>query len=322
MLQIYNITSNNPSPTVCQVPDGATVINLATDARNRVWVSNQSGPVQLNGYPLEPFAATTKNGTGSLYLALDAAAISDVKILITDVVSGYDNPIALAAAVAAELLLTGIPNVLVDTQIANAIPILHGGSTTFDISGYASIYVSCTGNRLNLQQYDVAASIVDEYDYSYTHPVRLAVVAGTLKVTNTISAGTSNVTIWGSNRQSQQRFDGRYQDTTGDLWQTIGGTFVAGGVALGHLNASTSLQGAVHATFHVTGLVVQGYFYLSSSTLATILICDTTEMFTGSNGDRYLTRQIAVPAGSYTIGFFCTTGGNATIDAALFQDGN
>lgn len=240
--------------------------------------------------------------------------------------SSFPAPITASPwALAIALLASGIPSVLLDAPIAVAQPIVHGASATFDIAGYASIYVSCTGNRLHLQQYDDPGSIVDEYDYSSSpgHSVRLAVEAGTLKVTNTISAGSSDVTIWGSNRAAGRRFDARFQDTTGDQWQTIGHLFVVGaGAALTQLNALTILQGAAHATFHITGALVTGFFYLSSSTLATIAVCDTAEMFTGADGDRYATmKPISLPAGAYTFGFFCAgTGGNATAAVSIFQD--
>lgn len=226
---------------------------------------------------------------------------------------------------AIEIITEGVPSTLLDVPIATADPIASGAVKTYDISGYASIYVSCTGNRLNLRQYDVVGNNVDDYDYSSHSPqaVRLAVVGSTLRVTNTISVGSSDVTIWGSNRTAQHRYDARFLDTTGDQWQAVGAAFAPGNsVNPGQLNAATLLQGACHATFRIIGDPIDGYFYIGTSALPNFPICDTAEMTVTATGDRVATmKAIALPAGGYTIGFFCAvTGGNATITVSILQD--
>lgn len=291
------------------VPAGSTVIN--TSSKSTVWLGGDPGTAVGIGFPLRPLASMEKPNVGPLYAILDSAATElAVTILVGDDLSGYSDPIALATAVATQLALSGIPNVLTETTIVANDPILAGQAKTYAISSYASIVIFQDNLTLTtdlfLEQLDPSGNVVDTFQVVSLNAVRFAVTGTLVRITNGASS-TINVTMTGSNRVAQARFDSRAGDTMGDFWSLPSTVWVVGVSQTLNQNATnTMLQGLVHLNAQMTGTVTGRFELITGqpgNTFNTHILADTAEMFTGASGARQVSKLVAIPACSYFINF-------------------
>jgi len=125
-----------------------TVIN--TSLTTRIWLGSSSSVSAGNGVPVEPGTSYAWTADGMLFAVRDAAATTDASVTITG--SGSDwtaSPIAIGAAVAAQLLAGGVPIVARTKNVFEGFG-LPGASTYpvgggwLDVTGFSSLELSFT----------------------------------------------------------------------------------------------------------------------------------------------------------------------------------
>lgn len=119
-------------------PAGMTLINPG-DHGGTVWIT--AGP---NGaaVPLTPGGSLRWTDPATYpYAALAAGAATAETVLVTGQLDTFDDPAAVAAATAAQLLATGVPSVGLDTAFPSLF-VDSGRTVTQDIPGVASLTVS------------------------------------------------------------------------------------------------------------------------------------------------------------------------------------
>lgn len=116
----------------------ALVINLGT---SRVYLGTSSSVSPNNGVPLDPGTALHWEGRTNqqqLWVILAPGGTPSTVTVSTLAGDWTPSPGAIAAAAAAALLAQGVPSVLTGAPVAAA----NVGASAFDVSGYATVFVS------------------------------------------------------------------------------------------------------------------------------------------------------------------------------------
>jgi len=334
MFSAANVSSK-VAPIVLGVglPVGAQLVNLSNT--DRVWVAQSPGLASGNGTPLDPLASMEIANAGMFYAILDTGAANPVTVLVTDELNGYSNPVALASAVAAELLATGIPLVIrEDTIFAGAI--VKNTSQIFDVSAYTELTISDLngGGGQSYQFLDALGNIIDNDRIpSSGATVRLAVPSSHVKIVNS-DGGTAqhSYVVIGSNRQPQMRYDVRGNANAVDLWTISIATVDGNNYQLAQVVSipNPKLVGPCFATISAGGASSTGSFRLDVNDLASALgpnnsiyLGSTAEMYAQPGGGaRRIHRMIAIPALDFTITYECRGAGDAatkTFSVALIS---
>jgi hypothetical protein len=232
-----------------------TVINTSTAAR--VLLANTSSVAPGNGVPLEPGTSYDWATEGNVYAVVDpAASVTTAQIVLTGSGGNWSpSPVAIGAAVAAQLLTTGVPQKLLITELGTFTIGTGLGFVGGDLPGYASLflfatfagagvnptlgYQFATGSGLNVGQQDTLAC----NDAGYIPGIILPVTGKSLVCI--ASAGTASVRVVGYNRSLAR--------------VPLGNGFQSSG-------AQAAISGIVDASLHtiplVTGQMCQGYCYV------------------------------------------------------------
>lgn len=194
-------------------PDGALVIHSGTSGR--VWVGSGSSVGPSNGTPLDPSSSLTV-GAGATWAVLDSSATAPVPLYLSSKATSWQaSPAVIAAQTAAQLLKTGVPNVLTGARIyaGGIVP-----TAPIDVSAYASTVISINatwlstpgllefdwtdedGNALGSKLVQIGVAGLARLPLTVSLNVygpRLSVTySGTLKA----GVGTPPMSIYGSNR--------------------------------------------------------------------------------------------------------------------------
>lgn len=303
------------------------LINSSLTA-GRVWLGTSSGVSTLTGIPLEAGASLTWTDEAELWLIADPAAAGPVSVIVSDsVIDDWNpSPAALAALVAsqtaAQLLATGVPNVLLEQTLYSGT--LAAGAIVFvDVSSAASVIITAaqvtSTSSLKITQQAPGGTTVDEELVPYIDlrgvSGRLALVGTTLKITNTgANPEPLNLVIVGSNRAAEHRWDVRQRQANGDAWTLAQTTMTAATrYTLAANDPAAKLQGLAFASFNSGGgATAKGRFLCVSPDGTETVLCDSSEMVTASivaTGGFYQSKLIALPPSAYTIKFYCGTAG-------------
>lgn len=276
---------------------------LINRSQDSAWIGSDSGVGPSSGVPLEGGTSLPWTSSGPLYAAADPAAAGPVQLVASSAVDGWTpSPYALAGAVAAKMLATGVPNVLTTATVANG-RLTANASQTYDVSGYASVVVWAVASiKYEFQDgTDVDSDIIQA-----GVPTRLAVVGTTLKITDA-SGGANTFYVIGSNRPALARFDARRNAGQGDRWSlTAPGSVLSGAdLPMTQLDSTVVLQG--RAMLSVTmDPGTKGRLVLSSP-LGNTWLADSAEAVVSSSSSLVVVREIALPAGSsYSLVFHST----------------
>lgn len=306
------------------VPNGAEIINLSSTGA--VWLLGDPGVGSGNGTPLQPLASMTKTGSGPLYGVLDAAAVDPSStVLITDDLANYSDPVALAAAVAAEIAAKGVPDTLLTTVVTSGQVIPSGPPdqfVTWDISPYASILISVTGmNGIDvptLAQSSPIVGVVDDISLGGSSaplfpggvPIEWNVVGSVLSIDYN-GAVPLTITIIGKNRAYTKRLSMHQFDSQG--WITSVNFGAAG--TFDFPIGTNLFCGLVKARFSVTGNTTQARLLLQT-VLGTFVVIDAVELGASGAATPVVTKELAIPVGYYKMSVQITTfvaAGNATL---------
>lgn len=304
---------------------------IVNTSKDRAWIAGDSTVSSNNGVPLDPGTSLPWTGTGEVWGVADDAATAPIVVYITSAVSGWTpSPAAIASQVAAELLATGIPNVLTETVVADQVSIPAGNSQDFDVSGYASVVVnvSDTASYEFIVNAPLAGEVLldqDAFSLGITGgtPIRLAVVGPILRVFNHAAFGL-DCTIVGSNRPAFERYDARSNIQQVQTYATNVGNVLAGGKAGMALTTSQSpnLQGLCYADIRIWSSTIAGQLLWPSLNGGDdLLLTDTTEMVTatlqllpsgGTVTGKRIMKLLSIPVGFVGTApyFWCSTGGS------------
>lgn len=299
------------------------IINNDVSA-GRVYVGADSSVSTRSGVPIDPGTSLPWTIAGEVWAIADPAAIGPVSIILTTAVSDWTpSPAAIAALVAAELLATGVPNVITEHTIANGDPIAASGQKAYDVSGYASVAFVLTPTTAptgladaTLRQSALGLTVRNDSFYFAVSafPYLASRLQGTIAVvgdTLTVQAPAGgsgfgiSVTLVGSNRAAREGLDVRSNAGLTDAWSTSVAPTAGNDYPLAQQDASVRLQGQAFATFVAGGVTALGFFELDFGPYA-IVVADTTEMYTtGNNSARRVSRLIALPAQQFVVIFRC-----------------
>lgn len=292
------------------LPAGTTIYN--TDTVNSVWLSSARNVTPNNGMELGPLgSAEWSNDQTQAFACVDTGVSADMLLIVSQDLSNVQNPVAIGAAIAAKLLVTGIPNVLLEDSIVTS-PVAVG-TYNYDVSGYASITVYTSNATATLAQYDISGNRVWYEDISSVGQM-LSFIAQIVGVTLRliVTGASAQVSITASNRSALLRLDSRTKVTQIDQWTcgTVPIAMIAGtDYLLAQSDTDVHCQGQCYmyaSTGFISGAAnPKGYFYLRDNTGSLAPLIDTADMTVGAAGYLVGGRLVAVPHGPYKIYFAC-----------------
>jgi len=125
---------------------GATVYNH--DTTSAVWIGVTPDVAPGNGSKVGALGSVVWSQTGPIYAVVDTGVSSPVSVTLSTSTTNPVDPVAVGSAVAAQLLATGVPNVLIgkgfDGTAATGTPALSNTPPYLDVSAYASVTYSVT----------------------------------------------------------------------------------------------------------------------------------------------------------------------------------
>lgn len=323
-------------PLLDALPAGALIVNQ--DANNSVWVSDLPGVIPGVGFEIGVGGSLVWQKDGRpAYACVDTGVNTPVTLSVGSAVGDLQNPVAVGLAVARQLLLTGVPNVLVTDTIVDNLVINNGQfSPAYDVSNYASLIVELPNNTIidnavlivsfqtidgvNGEQYLITCP-ADPFFVGLSLPFSTIIPVrgiGSVKLFWRDSGGLASpsIRLVGSNRTINGMASG---------YGVHGGieNYTTGTIAMANNNAYPlgipGYSGLCQMDFSLTGGGA-GEFYVQTSditgTLQSIRIADTTEMHAAGPASRCY-KQIILPQAVYAIGFISRTtvaAANATVN--------
>jgi hypothetical protein len=243
------------SPTLLTEYAPVTIINTSTTSR--IWLASNSSVSASNGVPLEAGTSYTWQTPGVLYAIVDSSALdSTVPVVLTGAGGDWSpSPVAIGAAVATQLLASGVPQKLLITELGTFLNGTGLGQVGGDLTGYASLflfatfagggvnptlkYQFATDSGINIGQQDTLAC----NDAGYIPGIILPVTGKFLVCV--ASAGIASVRIVGYNRSLSRV-------PLGNGFQSSGAQAAMSGLA----------DSSLHTIPIATGQMCQGYCYV------------------------------------------------------------
>jgi hypothetical protein len=191
--------------------DSGTLINN-TDANNAVWLSSSQTVRPGNGIRLGAFGTVQWLG-GPCYAIIDTGVATAVTLGISNEMQDLVNPVDVASATAAKLLLQGVPSVALTSTLYNQSALGNGADTgIIDVSKYASLILITGGT----QTYNIVMSFImpdgtilidnfsniDNRGPGFTHAIQIP-LGGATSFRAQIASGAGStilLTIEGTNR--------------------------------------------------------------------------------------------------------------------------
>jgi hypothetical protein len=317
---------------------GLLIINLDVSA-GRLYLGGDSSVSPNNGVPVDPGTAIPWTTAGQVWAVADPAAAANLTVVVTAAISTWTpSPAAIAAEVAAGLLASGVPNVLLEDQLGGGV-VAAGGNLSFDVSKYASAQISIAAlgppATLLFQQLAPGGGIIWQDLIPVTANVvglvgdvesLVQLVGATLRIYNLAGGGNVSIGVSASNRATPTRFDTRNLSANGDTWNLPTQAMVVGGnydliqdrPAGAFGAAPPRVQGQCWAQVLLGGQVVLGQLVITDGTSEVLWVCDTSEMHAIPSGNqRIIGRMIAVPPGYSKVTFQCRGTGGASAAVTL-----
>jgi len=269
---------------------GAQVINTA--ATGTIYLGTSSSVQPSNGVPLPAGSSVQWVNEGQLWAIAGSDAIGPILLVATSCISSWaPSPEIIALTVAAQLLATGIPNVLLSRTLLNAAAVSPAG-VAVSVGAYATAIVKLTNSdgvtpktcayayKDSVSGATVAAGIlscVGVAAFTNDPTWELPVSADTLVLTN-VTGGAILATVLGTNRAGERRMLG---DWTGlrTLACNVPGNAVVGTVVamtdtaspLGIMHPGlTAFNGAVMYEWATSTNAVGNYEFLTADAAGAI----------------------------------------------------
>jgi len=144
---------------------GTTVKNM--DSVNSVWISSDSSVAPNNGYELTPLGTMRwTTDKGQIWACVDTGVTTTVLLNISDDVDQTTDPVATGAAIAAQLIISGVrPIQSAEVLLQQSVP---AGPAQFyvDVSQFSSLTVNWLGGPAGTGYFDI-----DFYDSVAGNPL-------------------------------------------------------------------------------------------------------------------------------------------------------
>lgn len=324
------------APTQIQgapLPAGTIIVN--NDSVNAVWVAAARSVSPGNGIKVPPLGSVQWSAPANAlaWACVDSGVATGVSLTYSTDANTLNNPVEVGAAVAAqivasglaaaigvqvaeEVLLTGVPNVLITTTLPGVI-----NATPTDVHGYASLTVTFPGaaaafetqffftdaNGTQIGPTDTIANVVGG---AYIPVLGPFIVFPNL-------AG-QQVEMDGSNRQLAVTHPIVAGYSSEGWTMTIPSrTWVVGDSITFTPVKGQAFQGPAYAYLTISGTVVLGTWQANTPSGTIIVLADTGETHTAPQ-NRAVGKMIALPANISSLTFVCSgTGGVASVNAYL-----
>lgn len=281
--------------------DGATIQNQ--DSNSAVWLSASPGVAPGVGVRLGPNGSVQWTTAGSpCYAVTDTGVTTPVSLVLSSDISMPVNPVDVASAVAARLLATGIPSVLLGEVVGSQL----GGN--MDVSHYASLTVKVqvlTPGRLTYQftsdsaGWQVISSrnlVVSVAGYvTFNVPVN----GPYFNISGVDMGALNNLSIYGTNRVLKESLLGVSASATiAPTRAWVSGTQQDVGMSITTNGGSHGLRMAV--TGSAKGLLMASVWDETTQALGNIPIAQTGEALpspSGIAGVVELTKVVQLPPG-------------------------
>lgn len=275
--------------TGAPISAGSTIYNQ--DSNNGVWLSSVQSVSPNNGMFLGALG-TLEWTKGQVWACVDTGVTQPVQLTISDDVSNITNPVELGAAIAAKLLVTGVPNVLTEDTIYFG----PQGNMTLDVSGYASLVIAPTGNGLNYE-FQAPGAVIGPNNFIGL-PTIVPVIGPSLAIT--AGSGIGNLLVIGSNRlpplgrEISAGFSSEgWIGSTGNIAMLAGQSY-----PLNASNDSVLFQGPCYAQAFITGTTVKGFWTMQTLLSNNVFNFMDTDKCSVFNTNEYRTNYFsaAIPA--------------------------
>jgi hypothetical protein len=288
------------------------LVNISTD---RAWIGSDSNVGPSNGVPLDPGTALPWTGQGSVWGVADSGAANPITVYITSAIAGWTpSPATIAAETAAQLLASGVPSVLTEQVIYDAIP--FGGPAVIDVHGYASLLLELVNpGAAATQQYSFQTAAGDSVGFGDTFgttPAVVPVIAGRL----VLAADGWEVRVTGTNRPPPH---GRptIAGFTSEAWiLSFAGTTVAGQTLTWTPTAKSGPAFQGPASAYLTISAAEKGYWIARTNQNDAIIADTGQGHTSANGSLAVAAQVALPANTTQLGFLAETSSAGVIGTA------
>jgi len=309
----------------------ATVINTGTD---RVWIGSGSEVSPSNGVPVEAGAYVVWNRAGVLYAVLDPAATSSsAEIYASTALSAWQPS---PAAIAAELLANGVPNVLTETQIYDQVIPRNTSPAAIDVSGYASLQITVTPQNTPQNEMiyywssDGSTQLVGDF-LSNTFQ-ELPVRAQWLQLVNQSTTTDVLVTIVGSNRSLASGHDQAGSFTNSPIQFSLPSTTMTAAVfypvPIVHSNFNFPMPtGRCYLVANLTSAtaargILNLQYTAPDGTTQNMPLIDTAEMHLDwTNGALFGSKEVILPMNTnWQLSFQCRVAGTTVVVVTLVRD--
>lgn len=301
---------------------GAQLINTASTGT--VYAGTSSSVQPSTGVPIPAGASVQWIKDGQLWLIAGPDVTTPVTIIASALVSAWaPSPEVVGAIIAAQLLLTGIPNVLTETVIGDFVLPPTGSGVLVNVTGYASITLIELDNpgsnrvAMGYNFTDLAFTAVigsDQWTNQVGAPAPVTIpVLGpilSLGISADDPASTHTVRIIGSNRPAPSQHPTTIGYSSTGFEAVLSTTMVAGTTYALPVVHGNIFQGPAVVEASIVGNTVKGNWVLTWETGQGALaqnIADTSEAHLIGT-DQHLYKTTAFPGVRYTLNFTCTTG--------------
>lgn len=322
--QNVTITPGLVATLSVSMADGATVQNLDTDAA--VWLSASPGVAPGTGTRLGPKGSVQWSTAGApCYAVTDTGVTTPVSLTISTDISMPVNPVDVASAVAARLLATGVPSVLVGGDVP-----YYNISSNIDVSHYASLTVTVRVINAGKLTYTFTS---DEAGWQVTSQRTIVVAVPNTYVRFNVpvngpyfnvfgndTASLANLAIYGTNRVLKEQL----LNTTPGASRNVNQAWLSNG-STQDLGLTITTNGGPHqlrmaVTGSGKGLLMATIWDEPSQTLIYIPVANTVDASaapSGVAGVIELQKVIYLPAGVLKFGFISYLAASYQIITAL-----
>lgn len=299
----------NPGPAILitsGLQGGATIYNY--DANDSIWVGTTPDVAPGNGSKVGALGSVVWAQSGPIYAVVDTGVTTPVAISLSTSTTNPVDPVAVGAAVAAQLLLKGVPSVLLGETVNSTL------GANMDVSRYASISVTVNVLTPGRLTYSFTSDVAG-YQVISTRNLVVA-VAGYVRFNVPVNGpyfgiygvdpgALNNLAIYGTNRVLKEWILGASASATiapNRAW--VSGTAQDLGMSITTNGGAHGLRMAV--TQSGKGLLLVSVFDETTQALGSIPIAQTGEALpspSGAAGAVELTKVVQLPPGVVKFSF-------------------
>jgi hypothetical protein len=316
--------------TGAALDNGSIIVNR--DPTNSVWVDDKPSVVPGAGTLVPALGMVQWRSQRGIWAVLDAGVTQPVLLMISDEITDYADPEAVAIATATQLLATGVPNVLIEDTLIPGTILSANQAITVDISKYSSFTVQAlgtqpagslcdlivsqsadSGNLLVLDsEFCYAASFASGYGYG-NGTWRFAAVGKYLTIQNSPNSKVS-VTVIASNRAATKRVDSALNTNNSDQWLCTLPGAMSNGQIVPFFQETANINSTGYAAMYCRFGIANNAARIEMVVRGKRIIIGDTKQFYANTANTYLIYQgfVVLPTNPYWITFVSAAAQTAT----------